>query len=184
MTTYELMVILPGDMTEKEALTHLEIVKGYVKENGGTITETLVWGKRDLAYTIQKQDTGFYAVYHFIMEESVGMLELKNELRLDQKVMRELLIKIPDAYKFSEFEEACKEAQKEKEEAMAKRAKPKAHAKRNESDKREKSVGKEKQGVDASSGATGSEKKVAPAAKASVKKSSSDTVLDDPDLKL
>jgi|GEM_PF-1237035 len=168
MTTYELMVILPGDMTEREALAQLGVVKGYVSENGGTITEELVWGKRDLAYTIQKQDTGFYAIFHFTMEDTSGMPELKNELRLDQQVMRELIIKIPDAYSFSEFEEARKEAEKAKEEAMAKRKKPQARAKggAKEAPKKEK----------------------APAAKsaekASSKKSSSDTVLDDPDLKL
>ena len=163
MTKYELMVILPGDMTEKEALTHLEEVKGYLTENGGKIEEELIWGKRDLAYSIKKQDVGFYAMYHFTMEDASGMSELKEELRLDQKVMRELIIKVPENYTYAQFEKEEAEAIKAKEEALAKRK----HKGGPQSDRKKKE-----------------EAEAPKKAVASKAKSTSDTVLDDPDLKL
>ncbi|MDP4008792.1 MAG: 30S ribosomal protein S6 [Candidatus Peregrinibacteria bacterium] len=169
MTTYELMVILPGDMTEREALKHLEEVKGYVKENGGRIKEELIWGKRDMAYTIKKNDVGFYAIYHFTMEGRTGMHELKNELRLDQKVLRDLIIKVPARYTFAEFEGMAMEATKAKEAAMEKRKKPVAPVR--------KPGGKTDEKV---TDAPSAEKKEVK----SKKKSTSDTVLDDPDLAL
>lgn len=169
MTTYELMVILPGDMTEREALKHLEEVKGYVKENGGEIKEELIWGKRDFAYTIKKHDVGFYAIYHFTMDGRTGMHELKNELRLDQKVLRDLIIKIPEAYTFAEFEGAAEEATKAKEAAMEKRKKPVSQGR--------KPAGK----VDDKAKETDVVEKKEVKSK---KKSTSDTVLDDPDLAL
>lgn len=170
MTKYELMVILPGDMTEKEALAHLEVVKGYVSENGGTIGDELIWGKKDFAYTIKKYDTGFYATYHFTMEDVTGMNELKSELRLDQTVLRELIIKVDEDYTFAEFETAEAESQKVLAEIMAKRTKKRGPK------------GPEKKDAPAKEEAKEEKAEKAPASAA--KKSSSDTVLDDPDLKL
>lgn len=167
MATYEMMVILPGDMTQNEAMKHLEVVKGYISENGGAVTEELIWGKRDLAYTIKKNNVGFYAIYHFTMEGRDGMHELKNELRLDQKVMRELIMKISDEYTFAEFESEATKAATEKEAAMAKRKRSTGPV----PVKREN----DKPADDAKESAMPSKSK---------KKSSSDTVLDDPDLKL
>lgn len=166
MATYELMVILPGDMTQNEAIKHLETVKGYITENGGSVTEELIWGKREMAYSIKKNNVGFYAIYHFTIEGRDGMHELKNELRLDQKVLRDLIMKVPHAYTFAEFGVEVAVSAKAKEEAMAKRKKSTSPA----------PVRKEDE-------ARVAEKKEALPAKPK-KKSSSDTVLDDPDLKL
>lgn len=165
MTTYELMVILPGDMTQNEAIKHLETVKGYISENGGSVTEELIWGKREMAYSIKKNNVGFYAIYHFTMEGRDGMHELKNELRLDQKVLRDLIMKVPHTYTFAEFGGEVALSAKAKEEAMAKRKKATSAPVRKVDEA--KVVAKEE---------------VHPAKPK--KKSSSDTVLDDPDLKL
>ena len=174
MTKYELMVILPGDLTEKEALTHLEIVKGYVTSNGGSIGDELIWGKKDLAYRMKKHEVGFYAIYHFTMKDVKGMEEMKNELKIDQVVLRELIIKVDEDYTFANFLKEEDESQKILAEIMEKRKKkpggrpggPKKEEAQTE-DKKEKVAEKKE-----------------PVAAAAKKKSSSDAVLDDPDLKL
>lgn len=167
MATYELMVILSGDMTQNEAEKHLETVKGYIAENGGSVTEELIWGKRELAYAIKKNNVGFYAIYHFTMEGRDGMHELKNELRLDQKVLRDLIMKVPHAYTFAEFGVEAAVSAKAKEEAMAKRKKVSIAPKKEETH-----------------GSVEVKKEAAKPSSKPKKKSTSDTVLDDPDLKL
>nr|MBP8673332.1 30S ribosomal protein S6 [Synergistales bacterium] len=68
-----------------------ELIKGI----GGEIVKVDLWGKRRLAYPIQKQEEGFYAVYAFNMEPS-QVKELRRRVRLQSSVMRHMLVR-PDA---------------------------------------------------------------------------------------
>lgn len=166
MSKYELMVILPGDLTERESTAKLEVIKQYVLENGGVFTDELIWGKRDLAYKIEDQEVGFYAVFHFTLENKAGLKEIQNDLRLDQSVMRDLLIQIDSDYTIADFQDDCAKAAASKAEALSKR-------------KKKKSEEPAKPGARKDAKAE-DEKAVAPKAKKSV----SNDILSDPDLTL
>ncbi len=173
MAKYELMVILPGELTEREALEHLQGVKGHVTANGGTVVDELIWGKRDMAYRIKKQDTGFYAAYHFTLGEDANFDEIRQEIRLDPNIMRNLLIRIDDDYTFAAFEEDRKKAEASKTEALAKRAKK---------SRKDEPVGGKGPAVSGGKGEGESGSLRSPVVVK--KKSATDAVLEDPDLKL
>ncbi|MBD3270732.1 30S ribosomal protein S6 [Candidatus Peregrinibacteria bacterium] len=113
---YELMIIISMDNGLQEAKKTLESIKKQLQADGKIFFED-VWGERDLAYTMKKQDKGFYAVYNFSFNpEKVS--ELETNLRLDTQVIRHLLIKVPFKYEpksLADFEKEKVEADIEKE---------------------------------------------------------------------
>ena len=60
MNKYELAVVLSAKLEDEERAAALEKVKGYITRFGGEIADIDDWGKRKLAYPIQKMDEGFF----------------------------------------------------------------------------------------------------------------------------
>ena len=60
MNKYELAVVLTAKIEDEERVATIEKIKGYVERFGGTITKVDEWGKKRLAYEIQKMREGFY----------------------------------------------------------------------------------------------------------------------------
>ena len=67
MNKYELALVLSAKLEEEERAAALEKAKSYITRFGGTITNVDEWGKKRLAYEIQKMKEGFY---YFIQYES------------------------------------------------------------------------------------------------------------------
>ena len=67
MNKYELTVVLNVKLEDEERAAAIEKVKGYITRFGGTVTNVDEWGKRKLAYEIQKMHEAFY---YFIQFES------------------------------------------------------------------------------------------------------------------
>jgi small subunit ribosomal protein S6 len=92
--TYELMAVLAPDIPEEEMPAALERISGFITANDGEVTELITtspWGRRRLAYEIRDYRDGFYALYHFNLDPSrVG--EVERELRLDNQVLRSLVV--------------------------------------------------------------------------------------------
>ena len=65
MNKYELAVVLSAKLEDDERTAALEKVKGYITRFGGTVTDVDEWGKKKLAYEIQKMKEGFYYFIHF-----------------------------------------------------------------------------------------------------------------------
>jgi len=85
---YELMMILEPELEDHQALT--DEVQEVVRNLGGEIEKVDVWGKRRLAYPLQKRTEGHYSVFSFKMEpEKVS--EVDRILRLKQQVLRYLV---------------------------------------------------------------------------------------------
>ena len=97
MRAYEMMVIFDGDLEEP-------VAQGWVK----TITESVVaaggsihgkpdwWGKRQLAYPINKKEYGYYLVLE--LHAPGGALdELERQFRIADDVVRHKLLRLPDA---------------------------------------------------------------------------------------
>jgi small subunit ribosomal protein S6 len=90
MRSYELGVVLHPALEEADVTQTVEKLSGYLKA-GGSVTSVNVWGKRSLAYPIRRQQEGIYVFFHAQIEpKSIG--ELERSLKLDEKVLRYLLI--------------------------------------------------------------------------------------------
>lgn len=91
MKTYELALVLNGKLEEETKVAALEKVKGYVERFGGKIVNVDDWGKKKLAYEIQKMREGFY---YFITFESAtdAPAEIEKRVRIMETVLRYLIV--------------------------------------------------------------------------------------------
>lgn len=88
MRPYELMMILEPELEDHKAV--VDEVQEVVRNLGGEIEKVDVWGKRRLAYPLQKQTEGHYSVFAF-KTEPANMQELERVLRLKPQVLRHLV---------------------------------------------------------------------------------------------
>ncbi len=96
MRSYECTIIVSPGLGE-EALRSAE--KKYaeiITSGGGEITKMEEWGKRRLAYEINHHEEGYYLFYKFRCENPT-LEELSRRLRLDESVLRHLIVKDPIA---------------------------------------------------------------------------------------
>ena len=92
MNKYELAVVVNAKLEDEERAAVIEQVKEYITRFGGNVTEVDEWGKRKLAYEIQKMHEGYY---HFIRFEADGTCpgELEKRLRIMENVIRYLCVR-------------------------------------------------------------------------------------------
>ena len=92
MNKYELAVVVNAKIEDDARLATIERVQRYVTRFGGTITNVDEWGKRKLAYEIQKMREGFY--YFITFEaEATAPAEIEGRLRIMDNVIRFLVVR-------------------------------------------------------------------------------------------
>ncbi len=94
MRQYELMIILDPDVDDRSVNPSLDTFLNVVRKGGGTVDSVDVWGRRRLAYDINKKSEGIYAVVNLTAQPEV-VLELDRQLGLNEAVMRTKLLR-PD----------------------------------------------------------------------------------------
>ena len=87
MRTYELMVILDPDLEERTVAPSLDTYLNLVRQDGGSVESVDVWGRRRLAYEINKKAEGIYAVVS-LSADPATVKELDRQLGLNESVMR------------------------------------------------------------------------------------------------
>ncbi len=87
MHQYELMVILDPEIDERTVAPSLDKFLNVVRNDGGTIDKVDIWGRRRLAYEINKKSEGIYAVVDFTANAD-ATVELDRQLKLSEAVMR------------------------------------------------------------------------------------------------
>ncbi len=95
MRNYELMVILDPDLEERTIAPSLERFLTVVTNSGGTV-KTEIWGRRRMAYEINKKPEGIYAIIE-IQAEPAAVQELDRQLNLNESVLRTKLMR-PEAH--------------------------------------------------------------------------------------
>ncbi|NMA82412.1 MAG: 30S ribosomal protein S6 [Epulopiscium sp.] len=95
MNNYELAVVFNGNLDEDAKNKALETVQEYVTRFGGTISKVDDWGKRKLAYEVNKINDGFYYFIYFQGESTVPT-EVEKYLRIMEPVLRYMTIRIED----------------------------------------------------------------------------------------
>jgi small subunit ribosomal protein S6 len=84
---YELMVILDPDLEERTIAPSLDTFLNVVRNGGGTVDKVDVWGRRRLAFEIDKKVEGIYAVID-LQAEPGTMKELDRQLNLNESILR------------------------------------------------------------------------------------------------
>ena len=92
MRRYEVMVILDPDLEERTVTPSLEAFLNVVKNDGGTVDKIDIWGRRRLAYEINKKPEGIYAILDVTCNPS-AVAELDRQLSLNESVLRTKVIR-------------------------------------------------------------------------------------------
>ena len=91
--TYETLFICPGDILQEKVESAVEKVKTIISKAEGTISTSELWGRRKLAYPIEKHRDGFYVYMMFNADAKLpGMLN--HHYRVTDSILRGLTIKL------------------------------------------------------------------------------------------
>ncbi len=92
MNKYELAVVISAKLEDDERVAAIEKVKEQITRFGGTITNVDEWGKKRLAYEIQKMKEAYY---YFIQFESDSNCpnEVESQVRIMENVIRYLCVR-------------------------------------------------------------------------------------------
>ena len=92
MNKYELAVVISAKIEDEERAATVEKVKAYVERFGGNVTNVDEWGKKRLAYEVQKMKEAFYYFIQF-EAEATAPAEIENRVRIMDNVIRFLVVK-------------------------------------------------------------------------------------------
>lgn len=107
--SYESVVIINAALEDSQIEDTLRRIEEVIKNNGGEITDIDRWGRKRLAYPIQKSKSGYYCIYRF--SAPTGLIQkLERSYRLDETVIRYLTIVLD--------KDALENIQREKENAL------------------------------------------------------------------
>ena len=96
MRHYEVMVILDGSLEERTVTPSLDTyLNNVIRSSGGSVEKIDIWGRRRLAFEINKKTEGIYAVID-LQATPQAVAELDRQLRLNESVLRTKVIR-PEA---------------------------------------------------------------------------------------
>lgn len=94
MNKYEVMFIAkPLEETEVDPI--VEFISNLITKNGGNIEKVDRWGKRHLAYLVQKQADGYYVLINFEADPNV-IKEIDRVIKIRDEILRHLIVKIDE----------------------------------------------------------------------------------------
>ena len=96
MTKYELAVVVSAKLEEEDRAAVVEKAKALIERFGGQITNVDDWGKKRLAYEIQKMKEGFYYFIRFDAEPTAPV-EIESRVRIMDNVIRYLVVRQDEA---------------------------------------------------------------------------------------
>lgn len=90
MRNYELAYVVDPEVEDSSLPEIEEKVKGWVEASGGVISHVDRWGKKRLAYPIQKKNEGFYFILQLELPPQAGV-EIEREMRLNEQILRYMI---------------------------------------------------------------------------------------------
>lgn len=108
---YELCVLYPVNLSQKEEQTLLKDIHALFEEAGGKLTQKDLWGRRGLAYPIKKQTEGNFMIAYYEIDPS-KVKEIDRQLRILPNLLRHLIVKPPKGYVIVKYSERFLEWQK------------------------------------------------------------------------
>ena len=118
LNCYETLVIVKPTLTEEETAKQIDAVKEQVAELGGEVAAVKDMGLRRLAYEINKNPRGYYAVvYH--KSPGSAIAEIERKLRYNEDVLKFFTVKYANKKEIKEFEKQVAACNKANEEASS-----------------------------------------------------------------
>ena len=96
MNKYELALVVSAKIEDDARTATVEKAKDYIVRAGGTVTEVEDWGKKKLAYEVQKMKEAFYYFIRFEAESTVPA-EIESRVRIMDNVIRYLCVRQDEA---------------------------------------------------------------------------------------
>jgi small subunit ribosomal protein S6 len=96
MRHYEMMIILDPELEERTVQPSLDQFLKVIQASGGSVDNVDVWGRRRLAYSIDKKFEGIYAVVDLTSEPD-AVRELDRQLNLNEAILRTKILR-PDRH--------------------------------------------------------------------------------------
>lgn len=93
MHKYELVVILQADLEEAVLDAAVENIETLIKSNNGEITKIDRWGKRKMAYQINKMSEGYYLYIEFDYSPE-EVVNLKRSMGFNEQILRSSVIRV------------------------------------------------------------------------------------------
>jgi len=98
MRIYEQLFIVKPDAPEEEVDQFIEAMRGVVTNAGGTVDKVEKWGKRRLAYRVDKYREGAYVLFQFTANPET-VKEFERRLRVADMVVKFLTVRIDETLK-------------------------------------------------------------------------------------
>jgi len=95
MRKYEMMVIFKPNLNDEDLKNEEEKVKSFVLNSGGEFINSIPWGKRKLAYQIEKLSEGIYYLFYFKIPQN-KITEFKTTLKLNMNILRFMILKLEE----------------------------------------------------------------------------------------
>lgn len=135
MRRYEVVFVLAPTLAEEEVDQQVETYADVAKETGAEVINIDKWGKRRLAFPVQKHAEGYYTV--LTLEETSGkaVAELERRFKVNDAVIRFLSVRIDLELKRAEKFEKKKEARRDKRESNKAAAAAEAAATQSDAEK-------------------------------------------------
>ena len=96
MSKYELAVVVSAKIEDEERAAVVEKCKALIERFGGQVTNVDEWGKKKLAYEVQKMKEAFYYFIQFDAEPTVPV-EIESRVRIMDNVIRYLCVRQDEA---------------------------------------------------------------------------------------
>lgn len=109
MRRYEVVFVLAPTLTEEEADQQIDAFSAVASEQGASVQDVAKWGKKQLAYPIDKHREGYYTILTLDESEGAAVAELERRFRVTDSVIRFLAIRIDEGLKLVAKREQRKE---------------------------------------------------------------------------
>ena len=90
--SYETLFVIKPDLTEEATAAVVNKFTALIADNGGTVENVNVWGKRRLAYPIEKHVEGYYVLVNFKSESNLP-LELNRVFGITDEILRNIVVR-------------------------------------------------------------------------------------------
>ena len=96
MNKYELALVVSAKIEDDARTATVEKAKEYITRAGGTVTEVEEWGKKKLAYEVQKMNEAYYYFFQLDAESTVPA-EVEQDVRIMDNVLSFLCVRKDEA---------------------------------------------------------------------------------------
>jgi small subunit ribosomal protein S6 len=119
MRIYELIYIVKPDIPEEEIDGVAEMVQEVIESGGGTVEKLDKWGKRRMAYRVQKYQDAFYVLVQYSTESAELPKEIERRLRVADTVIKFMTVRIDEDLKKAEKLKAVRDKRTQRRPVVA-----------------------------------------------------------------